>query len=260
MANDGRESVITTLPKKVPIDWFTPRKWNAEMSTLQKFHVQNHGIMIALPSAELCRPRTAGPNGLDFLSTSSWIDTGYAELAKYTLLTKKEMDSMRILVDNGYASVDSDEDGNDDGDYIDVEYEDDDDNNNNNNNNNNNFGGGGGGGDNDNDGGGGKGKGKVIARTKVKVKAIVSRDGKAAKSIAERSKTAGPSKEKKTQVAGPSKEKKTQTSERAKGKRKAPTPIVPHRSEDEIEDLLREYSRRPSTQRPWINRPRAQFQ
>ncbi len=36
VANDGRESVITTLPKKAPIDWFTPRKWNVEMSLLQK--------------------------------------------------------------------------------------------------------------------------------------------------------------------------------------------------------------------------------
>ncbi len=214
MANDGRESAITTLPKKVPIDWFTPRKWNVEMSLLQEFHIQNNGIMIVLPSAELCR-QDRWPEWIGLPFNEFMDQYGYMELVKYTLLTKKEMDSMRILVSNGYTSVDS-EDGNDDGDYIDVEYEDD-------NNNNNNNGGGGGGNNNNNNSGGGRGKGKAITRKKVTVKAVLSRDGKVAKTITEGSKTAGPSKEKKTQTAGPLRGG-TQMSEKVKGKWEGPPP------------------------------------
>ncbi len=195
------------------------------MTLRQKYYVQKAGIKIALPSEGLCDPS----------NWSQWMNLkyptfmrlhGYAELAKYELLTQKQMQDMERLAnakkDAGDSDSDSDEadDSVDDADYVDIEYEDDDDEDDD-------FYEHRGGGDNDdnddNDGAGGKGKGKgkkVTARATVsktgKVAGIESSKGKGSSTAVQ---TAGSSTA--AQTAGPS-----SSAKKGKGKATSVPPIA----------------------------------
>ncbi len=100
------------------------------MTALQKYRIIKNGIKIALPSAEKCRKEFWHEwKGLDH--PEFMLRYGFAELAKYELLSAKQMREMERL-DNSLAGiVDSDADDNlsDDADYVDLEYEDDEDDN-----------------------------------------------------------------------------------------------------------------------------------
>lgn len=120
------ESRFTTLPRTVPIDWFDPDFWNNDMTLLQKYHVQKNGICVALPAEPLCHPE----------EWSKWIGKshkwfmrkhGNAELAKYKLLTAKQMVDMQKIAERRSDNYDSDNDKAGNADYVDIAYDADDD-------------------------------------------------------------------------------------------------------------------------------------
>ncbi len=207
------------------------------MTLLQKYYVQKAGIKIALPSEGLCDPS----------DWSQWMTLkyptfmrlhGHAELAKYELLTQKQMRDMERLAkakkDAGDSDSDSDEadDSVDDADYVDIEYEDDDDDDDE-------CYEGRGGGDNDdnddNDGADGKGKGKgkkVTARATVsktgKVAGIESSKGKGSSTAVQ---TAGSLTA--TQTAGPS-----SLAKKGKGKATSVPPIATRAADQDDVDIM----------------------
>ena len=52
-----KDSPLTTLPRKVPIDWFDPDFWNNSLTVRERMEYLDQGgsIKIGLPAEELCR-------------------------------------------------------------------------------------------------------------------------------------------------------------------------------------------------------------
>lgn len=124
-----KDSPLTTLPRRVPIDWFDPDFWNNSLTVRERMEYLEQGgsIKIALPAEELCRTWKDCLAWKNLPEDEFMTNYGDAVLAEYNIPTAEEIERIQQY-DNlqNQETVDDEDDDNEDDDDEDNDDEDED--------------------------------------------------------------------------------------------------------------------------------------
>ncbi|KAF8062515.1 hypothetical protein FPV67DRAFT_1703383 [Lyophyllum atratum] len=87
-------SELTTLPKKVPIDWFDPTYWNNTLTVRERADYIAKGIFIALPLPEFCETWEQCAKWKNLSEADFMLTYGNAVLDKYNIPTDEELEHL----------------------------------------------------------------------------------------------------------------------------------------------------------------------